>query len=274
MVAQNNPIIVTLPEQGVRYIFYMDSEILMLMRIFPFVQFFVLLLLIVLAYSVFSVARNAEQNRVWAGMSKETAHQLGTPISSMIAWVELLKLQDENSEIAMELEKDIARLHVIADRFSKIGSDPVVDYQNLVPLIQDTLNYLRKRVSSQININFLHPLHPVCVFTNAQLFSWIVENLTRNAVDAMGGNSGTFTVELKEENNHIIIDFTDTGKGIPKNIQRKIFSPGFTTKQRGWGLGLTLVKRILNYNNGKITVKSSTVGEGTTFRIILKKEQD
>jgi signal transduction histidine kinase len=225
--------------------------------------------LIVLAYVVFSVARNAEQNRVWAGMAKETAHQLGTPISSMIAWTELLKMQEKGEEIALELEKDISRLHVIADRFSKIGSAPAMDYMDLLPLIEETLNYLKKRISSKVTVNFYHPDHPVCTFTNAQLFSWIVENLTRNAIDAMSG-TGTFTIEVKEDEKHILIDFTDTGKGIPKNMQRRIFQPGFTTKQRGWGLGLTLVKRILNDNKGKIFVKNSTIGVGSTFRIVLK----
>jgi signal transduction histidine kinase len=268
MKFQNDPIIVSLPEQGIRYIYYMNSEMLVLVRLFPFVQLFVLLVLIVLAYVVFSVARNAEQNRVWAGMAKETAHQLGTPISSMIAWTELLKMQGQGEEIALELEKDISRLHIIADRFSKIGSAPVMDYLDLLPLIEETLNYLKKRISSQVTVNFYHPDHPVCTFTNAQLFSWVVENLTRNAVDAMSG-TGTFTIDVKEDEKHIIIDFTDTGKGIPKNMQRRIFQPGFTTKQRGWGLGLTLVKRILNDNDGKIFVKNSTVGNGSTFRIVL-----
>jgi signal transduction histidine kinase len=240
------------------------------MRLFPFVQLSVLLVLIVLAYVVFSVARNAEQNRVWAGMAKETAHQLGTPISSMIAWTELLKMQDKSEEIALELEKDISRLHVIADRFSKIGSAPAMDYTDIIPLIEETLNYLKKRISSQVIVNFHHPDHPVCTFTNAQLFSWIVENLTRNAVDAMSG-TGTFTINVKEDEKQIIIDFTDTGKGISKKMQRRIFQPGYTTKHRGWGLGLPLVKRILKDNKGKIAVKNSTVGVGSTFRILLKK---
>ena len=270
MKSQNTPIVVTLPEQGVRYIYYMDSEMLVLVRLFPFVQLFVLLVLIVFSYVVFSVARNAEQNRVWAGMAKETAHQLGTPISSLIAWTELLKMQDNGEAIALELEKDISRLHVVADRFSKIGSVPAMDYINLVPLIEETLNYLKKRISSQVTVNFHHPDHPVSTFTNAQLFSWIVENLTRNAVDAMSG-SGTYTIDVKEEGKRIVIDFTDTGKGIPKKMHRRIFQPGFTTKQRGWGLGLPLVKRILNDNKGKIFVKNSTVGAGSTFRVVLDR---
>jgi len=270
MKSQNDPIVVTLPEHGVRYIYYMTSEMLVLVRLFPFVQLSVLIVLIVLAYLVFSVARNAEQNRIWAGMAKETAHQLGTPISSMIAWTELLKMQEKGEEIAVELEKDISRLHIIADRFSKIGSAPSMDYIDLVPLIEETLNYLKKRISNKIIIHFHHPQHPVCTFTNAQLFSWIVENLTRNAVDAMSG-SGTFTITINEDEKHIIIDFTDTGKGIPKKLQHRLFLPGFTTKQRGWGLGLPLVKRILKDNKGKIILKSSTVGTGSTFRILLNK---
>jgi len=270
MKYQNAPIVVSLPEQGVRYIYYMTSEMLVLVRLFPFVQLSVLIALAVLAYLVFSVARNAEQNRIWAGMAKETAHQLGTPISSMIAWTELLKMQDKGEEIAVELEKDISRLHVIADRFSKIGSIPTMDYIDLVPLIEETLSYLKKRISTQIITIFNHPDHPVCTFTNSQLFSWIVENLTRNAVDAMSG-SGTFTIDIKEEGKHIFIDFSDTGKGIPKKTQRRLFQPGFTTKKRGWGLGLPLVKRILNDNKGKIFVKNSAIGIGSTFRIVLDK---
>lgn len=270
MAAQNDPIVVTLPEQGKRYVYYMDSEILTLVRIFPFVQLFIIILFVVLAYVVFSVARNSEQNQVWAGMAKETAHQLGTPISSMIAWLELLKLQEGNEEIAVELEKDIARLHVIAARFSKIGSAPSLDYQDVVPLIQETINYLKKRISSKVAITFLYPEHPVCTFTDKQLFSWVIENLTRNAVDAMEG-AGALTIEVKEEGKQIVIDFTDTGKGIPKKLQQRIFSPGYTTKKRGWGLGLTLTKRILSDSQGKIFVKNSTVGVGTTFRIVMKK---
>ncbi|MDR0364692.1 MAG: HAMP domain-containing histidine kinase [Bacteroidales bacterium] len=267
---QNDPIIVSLPEQGKRYVYYMDSEILRLIRIFPFIQLFVLMVFIILGYVVVNVARNSEQNQVWAGMAKETAHQLGTPTSSMIAWIELLKLQDNNREIAVELEKDVARLHVVAARFSKIGSEPSLDYHNIIPLIQESLNYLSKRISSHVSINYYHPEHPVCCFIDEQLFSWVIENLTRNAVDAMEG-SGILTVDVKEDEKNIIIDFSDTGKGIPKKLQKKVFVPGYTTKKRGWGLGLTLTKRILNYSKGKIFVKQSAVGVGTTFRILFKK---
>ncbi|MCL2510831.1 MAG: HAMP domain-containing histidine kinase [Bacteroidales bacterium] len=270
MKSQNAPIEVKLPEQGIRYVYYMHSETLVLMRLFPIVQFLILMVLIILSYVVFSVARNAEQNRVWAGMAKETAHQLGTPISSMIAWTELLKMQEKGEEIALELEKDISRLHIIADRFSKIGSAPAMDYIDLIPLIEETLSYLKKRISSQVVVNFHHPDHPVSTFANAQLFSWVIENITRNAVDAMSG-TGTYTIDVKEDGKNIIIDFTDSGKGVPKNMHRRIFQPGFTTKKRGWGLGLTLVKRILRDSKGKIFVKNSTVGSGSTFRIVLKK---
>lgn len=270
MAYQNTPIIVTLPEQGKRYVYYMDSDIIRLMRIFPFIQIVVLIVFVVFVYVIVNVARNSEQNQVWAGMAKETAHQLGTPISSMIAWIELLKLQDNNKDIAFELEKDVSRLHVVAARFSKIGSEPSLDYHNVTPLIQETLNYLSKRISSRVSINYYHPEHPVCCFIDEQLFSWVVENLTRNAVDAMEG-SGILTVDVKEDDKNILIDFSDTGKGIPKKLQKKVFAPGYTTKKRGWGLGLTLTKRILNYSGGKIFVKQSAVDVGTTFRIVFKK---
>lgn len=271
MERQNDPIIVDLAGQGKRYIYYSDSDLLFRIRVFPFIQLLVLIVFVFLAYLMFSISRNAEQNQIWAGMAKETAHQLGTPISSIMAWIELLKMKEGNTEIAEELEKDVNRLNVVAERFSKIGSLPELTEHDVVAVMNDTLTYLRKRISNQIQFQISLPDHPIIIPLNTQLFSWGIENLTKNAADAMGG-LGTFMVDMKEEEKQVVIDISDTGKGIPRQMRNEIFRPGFTTKKRGWGLGLSFVKRIIHdYHHGKIIMKSSVVNEGTTFRIILKK---
>lgn len=272
MEVENDPIIVDLAGQGKRYIYYSDSDLLMQIRLFPFIQLLVLIAFILLAYTMFSITRNAEQNQVWAGMAKETAHQLGTPISSIMAWIELLKMKKGNDEIAKELNKDVDRLNVIADRFSKIGSLPELTEHDVVSTTNETLAYLRKRISGQIQFHITLPAHPIIIPLNPQLFSWVIENLTKNAADAMSG-TGVFSVEMTEEEHQIVIDISDTGKGIPRKMRSRIFSPGYTTKKRGWGLGLSFVKRIIqDYHHGKIIIKSTVINEGTTFRIFLKKK--
>jgi signal transduction histidine kinase len=203
-------------------------------------------------------------------MSKETAHQLGTPISSLMAWTELLKEMTVDPSIPTEIGKDVHRLETIAQRFSKIGSVPVLEDTDIVPIIDDFTNYLQTRISSMVKIHFDKPDHPIILPLNQQLFEWVIENLCKNSADAMNGK-GDITISITEDKNKVYIDVTDTGKGIPPKMQRRIFSPGYTSKSRGWGLGLTLAKRIIqNYHKGKLFVKSSVIDQGTTMRIQLK----
>ena len=204
-------------------------------------------------------------------MAKETAHQLGTPISSLMGWVELLRMQEEPFVGTEEMQKDIERLQVVTDRFSKIGSVPVLEPTDLIPVIQDTMDYLQKRFSKKFEFDVRLPEGPLVVPAVSSLFRWVLENLTKNAVDAMGDH-GKITLELTETPEEVIIDLSDTGKGIPKKMFKQVFNPGYTSKKRGWGLGLSLAKRIIEeYHKGKIFVKSSVVGQGTTFRILLKR---
>jgi len=272
MSRQNKPIRVDLADTGTRYIFYQDSFLLTQLRYYPFVQLAVISLFLLIAYLLFSYARKSEQNQVWVGMAKETAHQLGTPLSSMVAWVELLKLKGIDQETVSEIEKDVQRLETVTERFSKIGSAAQLEMTNVVKVIDDMISYIRSRISAKVNF-ILTPAPPaeVVIPLNMQLFEWVIENLLKNAVDAMEGN-GTIHIDITQDVDHIHIDVSDTGKGIPKSRYKTIFNPGFTSKQRGWGLGLTLSRRIIeNYHSGKIYVKSSAINKGTTFRIILKK---
>jgi signal transduction histidine kinase len=225
-----------------------------------------------IAYLLFSYARKSEQNQVWVGMAKETAHQLGTPLSSMVAWMELLKLKGLDEETIREIEKDVQRLETITDRFSKIGSAARLEKTDIVAVVHDTVGYIRSRISAKVNFDIKPGLtKQIFVPLNLHLFEWVIENLCKNAVDAMEGN-GNVNIEITEDVDHIHIDIADTGKGIPKSRFKTIFRPGYTSKARGWGLGLTLTKRIVeNYHAGKIFVKSSTLNKGTIFRIILKK---
>ena len=272
MAGQNTPIKVNLADTGIRYIFYEDSVLLTQLKYYPVVQFFVIGLFLLIAYLMFSYARKSEQNQVWVGMAKETAHQLGTPLSSMIAWVELLKLKGLDDETVTEIEKDVMRLETITDRFSKIGSAARLEKTNIITVIYDTIAYMRSRVSPKVNFAIIPGSgQEIITPINLHLFEWVIENLCKNAVDAMDG-SGSLSIEITEDVDHIHIDISDTGKGIPKSRFKTIFHPGFTSKTRGWGLGLTLSKRIIeNYHSGKIFVKSSVLGKGTTFRIVLKK---
>ena len=267
---ENDPLQIEFMNTGKATIFYRTSDLVQQMRYYPMIQFIVAALFILIAYLLFSYARRSEQNQVWAGMAKETAHQLGTPLSSLMGWIELLKMQEEPFVGTHEMEKDIERLQIVADRFSKIGSVPMLEPTDINFLIRDTMDYLQKRFSKfdfETNLpegELIIPLIP-------SLFRWVLENLTKNAIDAMG-DKGKITLDLIDDGDHIHIDLSDTGKGIPKSKIKLVFNPGYTSKKRGWGLGLSLAKRIIeDYHKGKIFVKSSVVGQGTTFRITLKK---
>lgn len=273
MASENTPIEVDFLDFGKTYIFYRSSDLLMQMQFFPLLQIIIIALFLVIAYLLFSYARRSEQNQVWAGMAKETAHQIGTPLSSLMAWIELLKMRPEPVEGVEEMEKDIERLETITERFSKIGSPPVLEPTNIVALLEETIDYLRKRSSRKVDYILENHTHSELIIPlNASLFRWVVENLCKNALDAMSGH-GKITIQLFNESDHLLIDISDTGKGMPKSAFKQVFNPGYTSKKRGWGLGLSLAKRIIKeYHKGKIFVKSSVVNEGSTFRIILRKK--
>ncbi len=272
MKASVEPIRIDLSESNYLLLYYRESHILRNLRFYPWVQLFVIIVFIVVAYFAFSATQRAEQNQVWVGMSKETAHQLGTPISSLMAWIEILKLKNIDPELIKEFEKDTQRLERITERFSKIGSNPELLRLNLVEVLNSTVSYLKTRSSSKVVFNTIFSdTDYIEVPLNAALFSWVIENLCKNAIDAMG-SSGTISIDIKEKGEQVYIDVTDTGIGVAKSQFKTIFQPGFSTKKRGWGLGLSLAKRIVEiYHNGKIFIKSSEIGKGTTFRIILNK---
>lgn len=274
MADENKPIKVELGDQGTSYIYYQDSELLTIIKYFPLTQILIIAVFAAIAYLLFSFARKSEQNRVWAGMARETAHQIGTPLSSIMAWLELLKIDETKiGQATNEIEKDVRRLNMITERFSKIGSDPTLERDNIIEILNNTISYLKPRSSRKVNyvLNYSE-FEKILIPINRALFSWVIENLCKNAIDAMSGR-GTITIDLIKENKFIIIDISDTGKGITSTEQKVVFNPGYTSKKRGWGLGLTLAKRIISdYHKGKIFVKSSSVGKGTTFRIILKKQ--
>lgn len=251
---------------------YDESLILKRLTIFPFVQLAVVVIFVVLAVFALLASKRAEQNRVWAGLSKETAHQLGTPISSLMAWVEVLKEEYPDDTLIPELDKDVSRLRLISDRFSKIGSKPELAIVSLQEVLAHVVDYIDRRTSHNVVIRCQLPDHDVMVNINAALFEWVIENLCKNAVDAMNGGPGTISIAVMETGQKVAIDVADTGKGISKKNLKTVFKPGFTTKKRGWGLGLSLAKRIIEeYHKGRIFVKSSEVGVGTTFRIELGK---
>ena len=251
---------------------YNDSLMLKRLHVYPFVQLGVVMLFVVVAIFALLTSKKAEQNKVWVGLSKETAHQLGTPISSLMAWIEILKENYPQDELIPEMDKDISRLQLIADRFSKIGSTPEVTPDNLNMVITHVAEYMDTRTSKKIKIIRNLPENDIIVNLNAALFEWVVENLCKNAVDAMGGESGSITLSIREYNEKVAIEVADTGRGIKKKDLGNVFRPGFTTKKRGWGLGLSLAKRIVEeYHKGRIYVKSSELGKGTTFRIELRK---
>ncbi len=271
MAQANPPIIVSLAGRGRNYIFYEESRVITQLRYFPYVQLGIIGLFLLVSYALFSLFRNAEQNQVWVGMAKETAHQLGTPLSSLMAWMELLKEQGHDPAAVGEMRKDVARLETITERFSKIGSAPELVPENLDRMLRETVQYLRPRMPSRVKMDVERPADPaLTVPLNRALFSWVLENLIRNAVDAMEGE-GSISIATERSGNDVHVDVTDTGKGIPASKLKTVFRPGYTTKKRGWGLGLSLTKRIVeSYHKGKIFVKRSAVGKGTTFRITLR----
>lgn len=266
------PIRIDLSAESYLLLYYRESNILRNLRYYPLVQLFVIIIFILVAYFAFNATQRAEQNQVWVGMSKETAHQLGTPISSLMAWIEILKLKDIDPNLIKEFEKDTQRLERITERFSKIGSKPVLLKINLIEVLNSTISYLKTRSSNKVVFETSFSGDDILETPlNAALFSWVIENLCKNAIDAMG-NDGTISINLKDKGDHVFIDITDTGIGVAKSQFKTIFQPGFSTKKRGWGLGLSLAKRIVEiYHKGKIFIKSSEIGKGTTFRIILNK---
>lgn len=273
MESQNEPLCINLAQQGACYVFYEESSVLRRLRFFPLIEFGIIAVFCIVGYLFFSFARRSEQNQVWVGMSKETAHQLGTPISSLMAWTEILKEQEVDNEIIREMDKDVKRLDVIAQRFSKIGSVPELKTENLIATVADFVVYLQSRLSKKITIVFNQAADPeLPVNINKYLFEWVIENLCKNAVDAIEGE-GTITLNLTQDEKHIYLDVTDSGKGMTPKQQKNIFKPGYTSKKRGWGLGLTLAKRIMEeYHKGKLAVLSSMLGKGTTMRITLRKK--
>lgn len=271
MASEKEPIIIRYEDDNLTYhYYYSDSLLLKKLRFYPMVLLLVIAIYMTVAYLAFSSSRRAEQNRVWTGMAKETAHQIGTPLSSLMGWVELLRLEGVNPKALEEMETDISRLGTITERFSKIGSMPVIKPAAVLPEIEKTASYLRNRLSKKIELTVKSEVSPsLQIPLNPQLFGWVIENLIRNAADATSG-AGKISIHITEETPWLKISVSDTGRGIPASQVRAIFRPGFTTKQRGWGLGLSLAHRIIrNYHRGKIFVAQSEVGKGTTITILL-----
>lgn len=273
MELEADPIVIDIGKGQSNIFYYENSSILTKLRLYPVVLLFVIFLFVIIAYIAFSNSRKAEQNQVWNGLAKETAHQIGTPLTSLVGWMELLREKETEPVMVAEMEKDISRLKTITDRFSKIGSKPKLDQHSVHEVCHEAVMYLKNRAPRKIEVNYHAPddLEDLKLALNKPLFEWVVENLIRNAIDAIEG-AGSIDVYLLEHPKYIRIDVVDTGKGIPANQQRTIFRPGFTTKSRGWGLGLSLAKRIIeDYHGGRIFVAKSEVGTGSTFRIQLRK---
>ena len=274
-VGKHGPIELKIDEQTTQYLFWDDSHLLTRLRYVPYAQFALIFIFIAIAVITMLTGQRSEENRLWVGLSKETAHQLGTPISSLNAWQQLLADKYPNDEYVPQMKRDIDRLQMIADRFQKIGSEPSLEEGDLIPVVQNAVAYMRARISNRITIDdsCLNNIQRT-VLLNAPLLQWVIENLTKNAVDAISGE-GSITFQIHENEHDVMLDVTDTGKGIDNKTQRRIFEPGFTSKDRGWGLGLPLAKRIVEqYHGGKLLLKSSQLGVGTTFRIVLKKPEN
>jgi signal transduction histidine kinase len=271
---QHEPITVEISKEPLVYnkYYYGDSDLLKQVRYYPIIQLFIVALFIIITLITVSVRNKSTQNQVWAGMAKETAHQLGTPLSSLQGWVEMLKDNPQSEKIAAEMAKDVDRLKLVSDRFGKIGSIPQLEEKNIITQVESMVAYIKRRATDKVNftINSFNETEIVGMI-NAPLFDWVIENLLKNALDAMEGK-GSISISIKNETANTIIDVTDTGKGISKQNIANVFKPGFTTKKRGWGLGLSLSKRIIEqYHKGELYVKHSEPGKGTTFRIVLKK---
>lgn len=267
------PIVVQVNEEVTQYIYYEDSILLRRLYWFPYVQLAVIIAFIAIAVIALIMAQRSEQNSLWVGLSKETAHQLGTPISSLNAWNELLKATYPNDALLPQMDEDIRRLQMIAERFSKIGSQPTLNQEALLPIVQSAMEYMRVRTSNKITYT-LHADSDCQVMVCKPLFEWVIENLCKNAIDSMEGK-GEITLSLTKQENKVHLDITDTGKGIDRRHFKTIFKPGYTSKKRGWGLGLSLAKRIIeDYHRGKLFVKQSQIGVGSTFRITLEQAKD
>ncbi|NPA68612.1 MAG: HAMP domain-containing histidine kinase [Chlorobi bacterium] len=272
MKQQHEPITIKYDEGHRNYVYYKDSVLLVQLLYYPYIQIIIVSFFVAVAYWAFSSSRKAEENQLWAGLSKETAHQLGTPISSLVAWIEILKLKNEDSKLIEEVQKDVKRLETITERFSGIGSAPVLVRSNLYKVLTDSVSYLQARTSKHVKyiLNF-DKNGELLIPLNTSLFEWVIENMCKNAVDAMQGR-GKIIISVEEKKDKVYIDIKDFGKGMPKSMFKAVFKPGFTTKKRGWGLGLSLVKRIIeSYHSGKIFVKHSEPDKGTVFRIVLNK---
>jgi signal transduction histidine kinase len=270
--SENTPIKMVITESDYQLVYYGNSPLLNKLKYYPIALLLIIILFAAVVYNFYRATKMATQNKLWAGMAKETAHQIGTPLSSLIGWLELLKIENVDEVTLSEIEKDINRLQTITDRFSKIGSEPVLEKRDIIEETKNTYEYLKSRSSKQVQFSFSAPNQPVFVEINSALHSWTIENLVKNAIDAMKGK-GELNVTVEENENYVKIKVSDTGKGIAKKEFDKVFEPGFTTKKRGWGLGLSLTKRIVeDYHKGKIKVLNSEIGKGTTFQMQFQKQ--
>jgi len=270
--SENEPIIIEFAPGRVQQVYYGNSALLNKLKYYPIALLLIIFLFGALIYNFYRSTKMATQNKLWAGMAKETAHQIGTPLSSLIGWVEILKTEEIDPSITSEIEKDIERLQTITDRFSKIGSVPVLEEHDIIIETLNTYKYLQSRFSKQVAFSYHAPEEPIFAMINPILHSWTIENLVKNAIDAMKGK-GTLDLQIEQDVHHVKINVKDSGTGISKNQFKTIFEPGFTTKKRGWGLGLSLTKRIVEeYHRGKIKVLHSEIGRGTTFQISLNKK--
>lgn len=271
--SQNEPIIMQISEGKKHYLYYGDSSLLTKLKYYPIALLLIIFLFGTVVYNFYKSNKMVTQNKLWAGMAKETAHQIGTPLTSLMGWVELLKSENIANSTTLEIEKDIDRLQTITDRFSKIGSEPKLENRDILDETLQSYDYLQSRFSKQIEFTFKSPQFPILVFINPVLHSWTIENLVKNAIDAMKGR-GKLDLEIEEDGNFVKINITDTGSGIQKSQYKKIFEPGFTTKKRGWGLGLSLTKRIVEeYHKGAVKVLTSEVGKGTTIQVSYRKSK-
>ena len=270
----NGPIELRISDDIVQYIYYDESVMLTRLRFFPYIEFGIIFLFVLIAVITLYTGQRSEQNRVWVGLSKETAHQLGTPISSLNAWQELLSVRYPNDDLIPQMRQDLDRLQVIAERFSKVGSEPELETADLYDLVKETADYMRTRISSKVQIITECEAKSVLADVSKPLVSWVLENLIKNAIDAMDG-IGRITIHLSEDEDRLFLDITDTGRGIDHRLFRSVFRPGYTSKARGWGLGLSLSQRIIqDYHRGRLFIKQSTAGVGTTFRIVFEKTKN
>jgi two-component system, sporulation sensor kinase D len=268
----NEPIKIEYDEGKFQYLYYGNSSLINKLKYYPIALLLIIFLFGAVVYNFYKSTKMATQNKLWAGMAKETAHQIGTPLSSLIGWLEIMRADNVDETTINEIEKDIQRLQTITDRFSKIGSEPILESKNIIDETRDSFDYLKSRFSNQVEFSFTAPKSPLLVSLNSALYSWTIENLMKNAIDAMKGR-GKLKIVIENDGLFVKINVNDTGKGIPKNQFKRVFEPGFTTKKRGWGLGLSLTKRIVEeYHNGKIKVLKSEFGKGTTMQMSFKKE--